>query len=181
MSYCSYFTTCYGYGAVYATDQGVVTVEIPNLSGRENTKSLKPVDCKQSDVTRRTALLLQRYFQGEQVGFGAIPVVFEGISPFRRHVLEVVRALRYGQICSYGQVAQACGSPRAARAVGGALAANSVPIIIPCHRVVAENGRLTGFSAPGGEQTKRELLKIEGVEFKGLLAVPTQVVIHKVP
>ena len=72
-----------------------------------------------------------------------------------------------------------CGSPHAARAVGGALASNPVPIIIPCHRVVASDGRLTGFSAPGGESTKKALLQMEGVEFKGVLAIRHHAVIHR--
>ncbi|OGR29894.1 MAG: hypothetical protein A2X83_09110 [Desulfuromonadales bacterium GWD2_54_10] len=59
------------------------------------------------------------------------------------------------------------GAPRAARAIGGALAANPVPVIIPCHRIVAGSGKLTGYSAPGGIKMKEILLRMERVEFKG--------------
>jgi methylated-DNA-[protein]-cysteine S-methyltransferase len=63
---------------------------------------------------------------------------------------------------SYGQVAQAIGQPDAARDVGAALARNPTPVIVPCHRVVAANGTLLGFSAPGGIETKRRMLQLEG-------------------
>jgi len=123
--------------------------------------------------------MLQRYFRGERVDFGDIPVVLDGLSPFRREVLNVIRNIPYGEICTYGRVARECGSPSAARAAGGALASNPIPIIIPCHRVVASDGRLTGYTAPGGVRTKRELLKMEGVEFDGVLVVTNQVVMHR--
>ena len=63
---------------------------------------------------------------------------------------------------SYGEVARSIGRPDGARDVGAALAANPTPIIVPCHRVVAANGALTGFSAPGGLATKRRMLELEG-------------------
>ena len=67
-----------------------------------------------------------------------------------------------GTTRSYGEVARAVGRPDGARDVGGALARNPWPILVPCHRVVAANGRLTGFSAPGGLATKRHMLELEG-------------------
>lgn len=176
--YCSYFLTDYGSGVVYATAQGVVKVEIPDLSRHELQHSAQQHASEPSEITAHAAQLLQRYFRGEHSDFTGIPVLFDGMSPFRKKVLEATRCLASGEICTYGQVADRCGSPGAARAVGGALAANPVPVIIPCHRVVASDGRLTGFSAPGGEVTKRALLKLEGVEFKGLLVVKTQLVMH---
>lgn len=178
---CSSFETRYGSGVVYATDLGVVRIEIPDMSGLETTPTAEPPAAKASEITTHTAELLQEYFLGVQVDFGSIPVVLDALPPFRRRVLEIIRMLQYGQICSYGQVAQACGSPRASRAVGGALASNPIPIIIPCHRVVAGNGMLTGFSAPGGECTKRELLKMEGIEFKGLRVDTGMTVMHIFP
>lgn len=179
--YRSLFMTRYGGGVVYATDQGVAKVVIPDLSGCEVTQNHEFEESEPSEITSYAAQLLQRYFQGERVDFGSIPVVLDFLPQFRRHVFEVTRTLHYGQICSYGQIAHACVSPRASRAVGGALASNPIPIIIPCHRVVAGNGRLTGFSAPGGELTKRALLMMEGIEFKGLLVATNQMVIHTFP
>jgi methylated-DNA-[protein]-cysteine S-methyltransferase len=71
----------------------------------------------------------------------------------------------YGTTVSYAEVALACGSPKGARGVGSAMAANPLPILIPCHRVVGAGGLMTGFSAPGGVASKRELLILEGVLF----------------
>jgi len=176
----SYFLTRYGTGVVYATAQGVVKVELPDLSRNETARRMEQwPEFEPSELTVSVAGMLQRYFNGEQVDFGDIPVVLDGLALFRRTILAAVRKLHYGETSTYGQVARECGSPSAARAAGGALASNPIPIIIPCHRVVASDGRLTGFSAPGGERAKMVLLKMEGVEFKGLLVDAKQMVIHR--
>jgi len=178
--YCSYFLTSFGSGIVYATDKGIIKVEIPDLSMNEAALNTVQSEFEPSEMTMHAARLLQRYFSGESTDFTGIPVQLEGMTPFRQKVLEVTRKLAFGEICSYGQMAVLCGSPSAARAVGGALASNPVPLIIPCHRVVASDGRLTGFSAPGGESTKMALLKMEGVEFKGMLVDKKQLVLHRI-
>jgi methylated-DNA-[protein]-cysteine S-methyltransferase len=175
----SHFLTRYGTGIVYAVDQGVVKVEIPDLSRVDTAHHPMSSEFEPSELTAHAAHMLQRYFQEERIEFGDIPVVLDGLTPFRQNILKVIRNLTYGEICSYGHVAVECGSPHAARAVGGALAANPVPIIIPCHRVVASDGRLTGYSAPGGECTKRVLLKMEGVNFEGAQVVTNQLVMHR--
>ncbi|MDD2540656.1 MAG: methylated-DNA--[protein]-cysteine S-methyltransferase [Desulfuromonadaceae bacterium] len=179
--FCSNYMTSYGAGSVYATEQGVVKIEIPDLSCSEPMHHGVPQTLEPSKLTAHAAELLQRYFKGDCIDFADVPVVLDALPPFCHRVLEVVRNISYGEICSYGQVASLCGSPRAARAVGGALAANPIPVIIPCHRVVASDGRLTGFSAPGGENTKILLLKMEGVEFKGLLVDKKQLLMHRMP
>jgi methylated-DNA-[protein]-cysteine S-methyltransferase len=177
--YYSSFLTGYGQGGVYATAKGVVKVDIPDLSRSEAGQGEAPPEFEPSELTARAARLLERYFSGERIDFSDLPVDLGGMTPFRQKILHVIRSCAYGKVCSYGQVAQMSGSATAARAVGGALAANPVPVIIPCHRVVAADGRLTGYSAPGGEITKMALLKMEGVEFKGLLAVINLTVLHR--
>lgn len=179
--YCSHFMTRFGSGSVYATAQGVVKVELPDVSRSEIATDREQPGFEPSELTARAAGMLQRYFNGEQVDFSNIPVDLDGLPPFRQKILAVIREIPYGQTSTYGQVARECGSPSAARAAGGALASNPVPIIIPCHRVVAADGRLTGFSAPGGERSKMALLHMEGVEFKGLLVAEKQLVIHRKP
>ena len=82
-------------------------------------------------------------------------------SPFRRTVWDALRRIPYGHVRSYGDIARAVDS--APRAVGGACARNPIPIIIPCHRVVAGAGRLGGYTGQGGIETKRFLLQLEGV------------------
>lgn len=177
--YCSQFVTRYGSGAVYATDVGVVKVAIPDMSCLEPALEAETPEFESSELTAYAAGKLMRYFDGECIDFADIPVDLSGLAPFRQKVLRTTCTLRYGDICTYGQLANLCGSPRAARAVGGALASNPLPIIIPCHRVLAATGRLTGYSAPGGEVTKRRLLKMEGVEFKGVLVVTNQLVMNR--
>jgi methylated-DNA-[protein]-cysteine S-methyltransferase len=102
---------------------------------------------------------LERYFEGE-------PVVFdEPLDPttgtdFQREVWALTKAIPRGQTRTYGQIAREAGSPGAARAVGQSMARNPWPVIVPCHRVVGHDGRLTGFG--GGLDMKRRMLVMEG-------------------
>ena len=91
-----------------------------------------------------------------------IPFDERDLDDLRRDVYAATRSIPPGTTRSYGEVARAIGGPDAARNVGGALARNPCPIITPCHRVVAANCALTGFSAPGGLETKRRMLELEG-------------------
>ena len=100
-----------------------------------------------------------------------IPLDQARIDPFRRLVYAATRDIAPGTTQSYGEVARAIGRPDGARDVGAALAANPTPIIVPCHRVVAANGALTGFSAPGGLATKRKMLELEGAPGYGQLGL----------
>jgi methylated-DNA-[protein]-cysteine S-methyltransferase len=92
-----------------------------------------------------------------------VPLDFdESVPAFHRRVYDVARTIRPGTTLSYGEIAVRVGEPDAARAVGQALGRNPIPIIVPCHRVLAANGGTGGFSAPGGTATKLQLLAIEG-------------------
>ena len=102
--------------------------------------------------------LLQRYFAGERVRFPESLVPWAAFSGFQGRVYRYVFGICWGAVDTYGQVAAACGAPRAARAVGNAMARNRYPIIVPCHRVVAAGG-LGGFG--GGLAMKRFLLRLE--------------------
>lgn len=100
---------------------------------------------------------LRRYFAGERVQF-ACSLDLHG-TPFQIAVWEELFSIPYGEIRSYGEIAQAIGRPSAVRAVGAANGANPVAIIVPCHRVIGSNGSLTGYG--GGLQTKEWLLGLE--------------------
>jgi len=104
---------------------------------------------------------LQAYAAGVVVEFDEIELDPGSLSPFRRRVLRQCRRIPYGQTLTYGQLAARAGSPGAARAVGGCMAANRIPVIIPCHRVVSSGGRIGGFSAVRGVRTKQRLLAME--------------------
>ncbi len=86
---------------------------------------------------------------------------WEQLTPFQRQVLEVVACISCGCHLSYGEVAKQIGKKSASRAVGAAVGANPWPVLIPCHRVLGTTGKLTGFSAPGGVETKRRMLEME--------------------
>jgi methylated-DNA-[protein]-cysteine S-methyltransferase len=102
---------------------------------------------------------LREYLEGKRRVF-ALPVDLEGLTPFQRAVLCQCQQIKWGEVCSYGALAErVAGSRRAARAVGQALAANPVPILVPCHRVVCSDGSLGGFAA--GLSWKRRLLEFE--------------------
>ncbi len=98
---------------------------------------------------------------GEHRDLQDVVLDWGGVDPFHRRVLEATRAVGPGCITSYGELARQIGAPGAARAVGTALGNNPWPIVVPCHRVLASDGALTGFSAPGGVATKRRMLEIE--------------------
>lgn len=106
---------------------------------------------------------IQAHVGGRVPSYEDLPVDLEAFRPFTRQVLEAVRRIPAGEVRTYAEVARAVGRPRAARAVARAVAANPLPLVIPCHRVVASSGGLGGFSAPGGVATKRWLLGLEGM------------------
>lgn len=109
----------------------------------------------------------RRYFIGERVDFSGAAVDLGTQEPFFERVYAAVRQLGWGETATYGAVARMLDAgPEFARDVGQAMAANPVPLIIPCHRVTAANGRIGGFSAPGGALSKARMLQIEGVEVR---------------
>lgn len=114
----------------------------------------------ESALTRQAAHLLERYFAGEAVLF-PLQLDLSGCTEFQKSVYGVVSAIPYGKVMTYREVAMALGRPQAARGVGSAMAANRLPIIIPCHRVVGSGGALTGYSGPGGVESKEWLLALE--------------------
>ena len=104
---------------------------------------------------------LQRYFAGERVEF-SVRLDLDGLTEWQKRVLMKAAGIPYGKVMTYGDLAAAVGSPGAGRAVGQAMARNPVPIVVPCHRIVAASGKLGGFSA--GSDWKRKLLRLEGIE-----------------
>jgi methylated-DNA-[protein]-cysteine S-methyltransferase len=104
---------------------------------------------------------LVAYADGEVDEFRDVPIVQDHLTPFGRAVVAQTRGIGYGRTRSYGDLAALAGRPGAARAVGHVMATNNVPLIVPCHRVVAAGGLLGGFSAPQGLTMKRRLLALE--------------------
>lgn len=109
------------------------------------------------DVRRR----LEQYASGQPVDFSDCCLESIPRTEFQQRVLQVTRSIPYGETISYGELAEKAKSPRAARAVGSVMASNRVPIIIPCHRVIAAGSKLGGFSAPSGVRLKEQMLAME--------------------
>ncbi len=107
---------------------------------------------------------IQTHFDGTVGSFERIPIDLDSLPRFTRSALLAARAIPPGTLITYGDLAKRMGRPESARAIGQALSRNPVPLIVPCHRVVGQGRRPVGFTAPGGIDTKRRLLAIEGIE-----------------
>lgn len=112
-------------------------------------------------VLDHAAQQLAEYFAGDRRSFD-VPVSFHG-TPFQVAIWEQLAALEFGEVVSYGELGRATGRATAGRAVGGAVGANPVPLLIPCHRVLGTDGRITGYSGGNGIPTKSWLLRHEGI------------------
>ena len=137
-------------GRVAVETSGALVKEI-HLGARARTAADRP----HTSVARD----LDRYFSGESVDFEPYEVDLTGFTDFQRRVYEETRAIPSGEVRTYGEIARAIGKPGASRAVGNALGRNPACVVIPCHRVVAANGGLGGFT--GGLRWKRALLRLE--------------------
>jgi methylated-DNA-[protein]-cysteine S-methyltransferase len=106
---------------------------------------------------------IRAYAAGEEVDFSAVPVDLAGVDDFRLAIYTAARKLGFGQTTTYGELAKRAGHGGLPRETGAALGANPVPLIIPCHRILAAGGKIGGFSAPGGSASKERMLALEGV------------------
>jgi len=148
---------------VAASERGIVYIEL-NCPGAKNFGRMlagrfdEDVVFKPAvPILRQAARQLTKYFTGKRRSFD-LPLDLRS-KGFTRRVQKEVARIPYGKTATYGEVAHRVKSPRAARAVGGAVGANPIPIIIPCHRVIAAGGKLGGFG--GGLTLKRKLLELE--------------------
>ena len=113
------------------------------------------------EIFKQTKIWLDKYFNKKKPNIDDLKLKLEG-TPFQIKVWNVLKKVPYGQTVTYGFVAQKINSKTSARAVGGAIGHNPIPIIIPCHRVIGANNNLTGYT--GGIDVKIKLLKLEGID-----------------
>jgi len=151
-------------GTVYVglSDRGVCNVTFDAGSEEEYRSRLAaraPEVWEDAGALEPALHQMDDYFSGKRRSF-SLPIDLRSVSPFTMRVLEAACDIPFGRLVSYGELASRLGDVRASRAVGGALGRNPVPIIVPCHRVVAQGGRIGGYT--GGLDTKRVLLKLEG-------------------
>lgn len=140
----------------------ILQSNLEGLSGAwfttENTMPLELGEYTEScPILVQTINQLGEYFSGKRKEFD-LPLSAKG-SEFQQKIWQILRSIPYGETWSYGQLAQAVGQPKAARAVGMANSKNPISIIVPCHRVIGKNGTLTGYA--GGIERKAYLLELE--------------------
>ena len=163
------FETAAGFCAIAWSDAGVTRFHLPSRSAEAAERQLRRrlPDAEPAAPPPEVASAVaaaQRYFAGEPVDFSAVRLDLGEQDPFFARVYAAARALAWGETTTYGALARDLGAgPEAARDVGQAMARNPVPLIIPCHRVLAAGGKLGGFSAPGGAAAKARMLELEGV------------------
>lgn len=157
--------TAHGFVGLALTDGKLSHTTLPKPTRKEALTEL-PAGVTSPGVEDDAAFgelpdMIRAYFRGEPVDFGGVSLHTSGLPPFREAVVLALQRIPRGTLVSYGELARIAGSPGAARAVGNAMARNTMPIVVPCHRVIAAGGRIGGFSS--GLEWKRELLKLEGV------------------
>jgi methylated-DNA-[protein]-cysteine S-methyltransferase len=160
------FDTAIGCCGILWSETGIARVSFPGPSRQATLAALvrrRPGALEVTPGPEIGAVIDQvvRLLAGEPVDLGGVAVDFGDAPEFNRRVYAVARSIPVGETLTYGQVAERVGDKNAAQAVGKALGANPVPIIVPCHRVLAKDGRTGGFSAPGGVDTKMRILSIE--------------------
>ncbi len=159
--YFTVFETAWGYAGFAAGHSGITRLLLP-LPKRAVALSRFHGSTFDADLMKDVQCAVIRYFVGQYMDFTDWPPVdLSNITGFSRTVLELCRQTGYGRTISYGKLAKRAGKPAAARAVGAILARNPVPLIIPCHRVLRNDGTLGGFSAAGGIKMKKRLLEME--------------------
>jgi methylated-DNA-[protein]-cysteine S-methyltransferase len=167
----SFFPTALGDCSIAWQGDSVVATRLPDaraadtgrhLAARTGATRGEPPPVILHAIASMTALL-----EGERTDLTFIACDIRGIDPFAAKVYAATRAIPAGETSTYGAIAAQLGDKRLARSVGLALSRNPLPIIVPCHRIVGANGRLTGFSAAGGVATKLRMLAIEGAELDG--------------
>lgn len=163
--YCA-FETKNGWIALVGVDGKLRRSTLPR---KTRTEALEAVDAGllEDAVEDRNAFgdlpgKLTRYFAGEQVDFTDVEIDVSAQGPFHGMVQRAAQKIPYGHLVTYRDLARMAGNERAARAAGTAMARNDVPIIVPCHRVVASGG-IGGFGP--GLEWKRALLRLEGVDY----------------
>lgn len=151
MMYWQTITSPVGTLAITANDEAITSVRFEEIT-----------EARPNQITELACQQLIEYFDGKRTTF-QLPLNAEG-TEFQKSVWEQLQKIPAGQTSSYKKLAIAIGKPKAARAVGGAVGTNPIAIMIPCHRVLASNGAITGYTGGEGIKTKQKLLDIESVE-----------------
>ncbi|HXZ86675.1 MAG TPA: methylated-DNA--[protein]-cysteine S-methyltransferase, partial [Myxococcota bacterium] len=169
---CAYFETPLGRCGLAWSERGVLGVQLPEGGEAATRARLRrrfpaAVEGEPPAAARRAIDGIAALLRGEPSALEGVPLDLAGLPAFQRRVYEAARAIPPGSTLSYGALARRLGDARLARAVGQALGRNPLAILVPCHRVLAADGRLGGFSAKGGVATKQRLLALESAGAPG--------------
>ena len=160
------FDTTFGPCGVAWSARGLKRLQLPERDAGATEKRLRARATEPGSAPsaiRHVVAMLQGYFAGDKSDFSGVELDLGDVGPFHLTIYRLTRDLGWGETATYGELALRAGSPGSARAVGQAMGRNPVPIIIPCHRVLAAGRKVGGFSAFGGTVTKERLLRLEGV------------------
>lgn len=160
------FETALGEFALAWSGAGLRRVFLPGDYRDAMVQRLEKLGATPADPDRRVAALADRiedYAEGAEVDFSDAAMDLSGVPEFHRRAYDLLLTIPWGQTTTYGEMARRLGDVNLSRAVGQAMGANPLPLVIPCHRVLATGGGAGGFSAPGGAATKRVMLALEGV------------------
>jgi methylated-DNA-[protein]-cysteine S-methyltransferase len=162
------FDTPIGVCGIAWINDAIVRVQLPEHSPQATMKKLlsyfrgaSVLDTDAHGVAAKAIKAIQLDLKGTPQNLAKIPIDISSCPKFHQKVYEALRMVPRSKVVSYAELAYAAGSPLAFRAVGGAMARNPLALIIPCHRVLNSGGKLGGFSAYGGDKTKRRLLDLE--------------------
>jgi methylated-DNA-[protein]-cysteine S-methyltransferase len=150
--------TPYGNFTAIYSENGLAGLNFPN--GKSHSNAEQKASPKIRGWHRATGAALKKFFAGQKA---KLPPLDLAGTEFQKSVWRELQKISHGSTKSYGEIAQAIGKPKAVRAVGGACGANPLPLFVPCHRVLAANKKIGGFS--GGLDWKRKLLAQEGINF----------------
>lgn len=163
MHFCLVETAIGAFGLGW-TRSGICRTALPGASAADAEARMLKSGGSPAEPWREIALVEERiiaYAEGEPDDFADVVLDLAGVTEFNRRCYDDIRQLRWGETTTYGAIARRLGDLSLSRAVGAAMGANPVPLIIPCHRVLAANGRSGGFSAPGGVTAKMRMLTLE--------------------
>ena len=160
------FDTALGEFGIGWTDAGVARLQLPGMDSADLRMHINRNGAVPGEPPRAIEAVINRiedYAEGDVVEFRGVPLDLEGVPEFHRRAYALLIEYGWGQTTTYGALARALGDITLSRAVGQAMGANPIPLIIPCHRVLTSDGKAGGFSAPGGAGSKLRMLALEGV------------------
>jgi methylated-DNA-[protein]-cysteine S-methyltransferase len=164
------FDTEVGRCGIAWNENGIVAVRLPETDDEKTRAGLlrRVPGARESEPPTEIARAIeaiQSLLRGERTDLSGVRVDLDGMPEFNRKIYAIAREIPPGRTLTYGDIAKQLGDPLLSRAVGQAMGQNPVPVVVPCHRVVAAGGKSGGFSAPGGSQTKLKMLMIERAKF----------------